>query len=66
MKKNSIKYKEALSKIEDIVEKIENNEPDIDELGTMIKEALALVKVCKEKLKNTEVELNKALEDFEQ
>lgn len=65
MKKETIKYKEALSKIEIIVNKIENDEPDIDELGTMIKEALALIKLCKEKLKNTELELNNALQDFD-
>ncbi|MDQ3536130.1 MAG: exodeoxyribonuclease VII small subunit [Bacteroidota bacterium] len=65
MKKENLKYKEALNKIETIVEKIENDEPDIDELGSMIKEALSLLKLCKEKLKNTDVELNKAIEDFQ-
>lgn len=65
MATDNLKYKEALSRIEAIVDKIENEEPDVDDLEKMIKDALKLIKVCKEKLKNTEAELNKALEDFE-
>ncbi|MDQ3395447.1 MAG: exodeoxyribonuclease VII small subunit [Bacteroidota bacterium] len=65
MKNKTIKYKDALLKIESIVETIESKEPDIDELGTMIKEAMSLLRLCKEKLKNTEQELNEALEEFE-
>ena len=46
-----IKYEEALSQLEDIVSKMENEELDIDELTTELKQAQKLVKLCKDKLK---------------
>ena len=39
-----IKYEEALSQLEDIVSKMENEELDIDELTTELKQAQKLVK----------------------
>lgn len=58
MKKKEISYKEALQKIEAIVDKIENGEPDVDELATMVKTAMELLKICNEKLRSTEAALN--------
>lgn len=58
MKKKEISYKEALQKIEAIVDKIESGEPDVDELATMVKTAMELLKICNEKLRSTEAALN--------
>lgn len=49
-----IKYEEALSQLEDIVSKMENEELDIDELTTELKQAQKLVKLCKDKLTKTD------------
>ncbi len=65
MNKKDIKYKEALSRIEAIVNKIENDEPDVDELNDLVQEALSLLKICKDKLKKTESELNKTLKEID-
>ncbi|MCK5280741.1 MAG: exodeoxyribonuclease VII small subunit, partial [Cyclobacteriaceae bacterium] len=40
-------YKKALEEIEVIVQKIENEDPDVDELSTMVKRAAELIKQCK-------------------
>ncbi len=58
-------YKSALAEIEAIIEKIESDEPDIDELGELVKKAAKLIKQCKTKLKGTEKSLNDTLEELE-
>jgi len=59
-------YKKALEEIESIVEKIENEEPDIDELSSMVKRAAELIKQCKTKLKSTGKELEDIIQDIEE
>ena len=56
-----LKYEEALSQLETIVRKMEQNEYDIDELAAQLKTAQRLIKFCKDKLTKTEEEL-KSLE----
>ena len=58
-----IKYEEAIRQIEDIVERLENDEMDIDSLGTELKKAQKLIKLCKDKLTKTEEEVKKILEE---
>ena len=54
-----IKYEEALTQLEAIVRKMEQNEYDIDELATQLKTAQRLITFCKDKLTKTEEELQK-------
>lgn len=61
----NIKYEEAVKQIEDIVRRLENDEMDIDSLGTELKKAQKLIKMCKDKLTKTEEEVNKILQDGE-
>lgn len=65
MPKKNITYAEAISEIEEIVEKIENNELDVDELTENVKRVSDLIKFCKAKLRSTEDEVEKILKDFE-
>ena len=58
-----IKYEEALKQLETIVDKMENDELDIDSLGEQLKTAQKLIKLCKDKLTKTNEELKKILED---
>ncbi|MCK5208495.1 MAG: exodeoxyribonuclease VII small subunit [Cyclobacteriaceae bacterium] len=58
-------YKKALEEIEVIVQKIENEDPDVDELSTMVKRAAELIKQCKTKLKTTGEELDGIIQDLE-
>jgi exodeoxyribonuclease VII small subunit len=64
MTKKTISYKDALLRIEEIVDIIENQQPDIDDLSNLVKEASELIKSCKLKLKNTESELNDSLDNL--
>ena len=42
-----MKYEEAIKQLETIVSQIENNELDIDQLASRLKEAQKLIKFCK-------------------
>lgn len=63
MAKNEIKYEEAVAQLEAIVEKMENDELDIDQLTDQLKRAKELVKVCKDKLTKTDEEIKKLLSE---
>ena len=63
MAKQEITYKAAVEEIEDILEKIEEGQLDVDELTTNVKRVTDLLKICKSKLQRTENEVNKILED---
>lgn len=60
-----IKYEEALKQLQEIVEKMENDEFDIDELAAQLKAAQRLIKLCKDKLSKTEEEILKIQADRE-
>ena len=56
-------YKKALDEIEEIIEFLESDNPDVDELSEMVNKAAELIKLCKAKLKNTEEDLDKIFKD---
>ena len=59
MAKKEIKYEEAVAQLEEIVDKMENDELDIDQLSDQLKRAKELVKLCKDKLTKTDEEIKK-------
>lgn len=65
MTKKKITYNEAISEIEEILQKIENEELDVDDLSEKVKRVSALIKICKEKLYKTEEEVEKILKEIE-
>ncbi|KGF16349.1 exodeoxyribonuclease VII [Prevotella sp. S7-1-8] len=58
---NEPKYEDAIKQLESIVEKLENNELDIDELSRQLKTAQRLIKLCKDRLTKTDAEIQKIL-----
>ena len=66
MAKKTIGYSEAVNEIEKILQQIEEGELDVDQLAEKVKKATELIKLCKLKLRNTEEEVNKILEDSEE
>ena len=62
MTETELKYEDALRQIEQIVEKLENNELDIDTGGEQLKTAQKLIRLCKDKLTKTDDEIKKILE----
>ncbi len=65
MNKKKGTYKEAIAEIEEILSQIENNELDVDELSEKVKRVSSLINMCKEKLKNTEEEIEKILKEMD-
>ncbi len=63
--KKSVSYKEAITEIEEILSKLENNELDVDELSEKVKRVSQLVTLCKEKLHSTEEEIDKILKEMD-
>lgn len=55
-------YEEALTKLEDIVKKIENDELDIDSLSKQLKTAQNLIKLCKDKLAKADEDIKEILD----
>ena len=62
MTETELKYEDALRQIEQIVEKLENNELDIDTMGEQLTTAQKLIRLCKDKLTKTDDEIKKILE----
>ena len=58
-----VKYEEAVRQLEEIVVKMERGELDIDSMATQLNKAQELVKLCKQKLKHTDDEIKKLLEN---
>lgn len=56
-----INYEAAVKELEEIVNKMENDELDIDQMSVQLKRAQELMKLCKEKLTKTDEEIQKIL-----
>ena len=54
-----MKYEEAVHQLEEIVQKMENGEYSIDEIAVQLQTAQRLIKLCKDKLTKTELEIQK-------
>ena len=55
-------YKEAIEEIENIISRLENDKPDVDELAKSVKRVSELIKFCKDKLTRTDNEVGEILE----
>ena len=63
MENNEMKYEKAASELEEIVDKMERDELDIDQLSEQLKRAKVLVNLCKDKLTKTDEEIKKLLSE---
>lgn len=66
----NLTYEEALKQLEDIVQKLENNEIPLEESIALFQEGIALSKYCDDKLKNIQAKVaqiyeNGELKDFQ-
>lgn len=57
-----MKYEEAIKRLEEIVTEIEEGKLDMDRIGDSLKEARELIRMCKDKLYETDEEIKKILE----
>lgn len=58
------KYSKAVKKLDEIIQKIETEEIDVDELADRVKEAVDLIKICKNKIEKAELEVKKVVDGF--
>ena len=65
MNKKNVSYKDAITEIEEILRQLESNELDVDELSEKVKRVALLVTLCKDKLHNTEQEIDKILKEMD-
>ncbi len=61
MANNQPTYSQAIARLEEIVQAIDNGEMEIDQLADKIKEANKLIAYCSEKLTKADAELEKLL-----
>ncbi len=65
MNKANLTYEKALSRVEEIISSIEAEELNVDELAKNVKEASELLQFCKNKLFETEEEIEKILKEMD-
>ncbi len=63
MEKKKITYKQAIEEVEQILERFNGEQMDVDELGAQVKRAADLIRLCKEKLRKAEQEVAEALKE---
>jgi exodeoxyribonuclease VII small subunit len=64
--KKTISYNEAMAEVEEILEKIENEELDVDDLAEKVKRVSVLLKICKDKLLKTNEQVEQILKEMEE
>ncbi|HEX9651643.1 MAG TPA: exodeoxyribonuclease VII small subunit [Cyclobacteriaceae bacterium] len=64
-KSNKFKYTEAVREIEEILNEIEAGELEVDILAERVRRAGELIKLCREKLRKTEEDLEENLNEEE-
>lgn len=65
MAKKDQSYTEAIQELQKILDKLESGDMDVDVLTEKIKRAAALLKLCKEKLYKTDIEIKKILDNLD-
>ena len=62
-KKEELSFEESLQTLETIVKKLESGDVPLDDAITEFNKAMALAKICDEKLKNAEEAITKLIKD---
>ena len=65
MSAENLEYKNAMDRLEAILERIDNSEMGIDELAGQVEEATSLLKKCRQILVATEKNVQGALDSLE-
>ncbi|MDD5584076.1 MAG: exodeoxyribonuclease VII small subunit [Candidatus Omnitrophica bacterium] len=65
MNKKPIKYSEAMEELNSILRDLESERIDVDEVSLKVKRATELIKVCREKIEHTELEVRKIVKEFD-
>ena len=63
MIQKQMKYEEAISRLEEIVKKMENDELDIDQMAQQLKEAQQLIRLCKDRLTKVDADIKAVMDE---
>jgi exodeoxyribonuclease VII small subunit len=66
MNKNETTYSDAFAELQLIVNEIEEGSISMDELSQKVKRAATLIKICKTRLTQTEVDVNQILKELDE
>lgn len=66
MAKGKFNYNEALAEVKQIIEELNQGETDLETMTDKVKIAAGLLQECKNKLRQTETELNSILDALEE
>jgi len=58
-----LNFKKAIERLEEIVEKLESQDLDLEEAVDLLAEGIELHKKCQDKLKSAQTKINKLLEE---
>ena len=65
MGKKVIKYSEAVEELDSILSELESERVDVDDVAVKVKAAIELIKLCRERIEKTELEVIKIVKEFE-
>ncbi len=60
-----VSYKQAVARLEEILGELDKGEVDIDALSRLVEEAAMLVQICRKKIKDAEVQVQRIAERLE-
>lgn len=58
-------YRQAMERLQEIVQEVETGEVDVDRLAASVKEAAGLIRLCRSRLTATQAEIEQALKEME-
>jgi len=65
MGKKVLKYSEAVEELESILSELESERVDVDDMAVKVKKAIELIKLCRGRIEETELEVTKIVKEFE-
>lgn len=66
MKRKELKYSEAIKELNQILDDLQSERIEVDEVSSKVKRAVELIKMCREKIQMTELEVKKVIKEFEE
>lgn len=65
MGKKEVKYSQAVDELNQILADLEAERIDVDQVSAKVKKAVELIKLCRERIENTEMEVKTIVKEFE-
>lgn len=65
MGKKEIKYSQAIEELNQILGDLESEKIDVDQVSTKVKRGVELIKLCRQRIEDTEMEVKKIVKEFE-